>query len=148
MPLRKLPTEDLFTFFARFGTLGAACDVDGLAAMYAPSVMIAGANGAHVVTPADILRAIPKRKQLLDSAGHRETTLIGCEETPLTDRYSLVRVEWRWRFERAGVESTTITLPSRFIVDCAGDTPRIVLYMNDTDVATVARERGLLPSTA
>jgi len=109
--------------------------------------MIAGPNGAQVVRSADLLRAIPKRKQLLDSAGHRDTALIGCEETPLTDRYSLVRVEWRWRFERAGVTSTTITLPSRFIVDCAGDDPHIVLYMNESDVASVARERGLLPST-
>jgi hypothetical protein len=148
MPDRKIPPEGLRAFFERFGTLSAASDVDSLVAMYAPSVMIAGPNGAQVVSPADILRVIPKRKQLLDAAGHRETALIGCEETALTNRYSLVRAEWRWRFERAGVKPTTISLPSRFIVDCAGDVPQIVLYMSDTDVATVARERGLLPSTA
>ena len=142
----NFPTERLRTFFERFERLSAVSDVDGLVAMYAPNFMIAGPNGAQVVRPADILRAIPKRKQLLDSAGHRETALIGFEETPLTDRYSLVRVEWRWRFERAGITPTTITLPSRFIVDCGGDVPHIVLYMNNTDVATVARERGLLPS--
>ena len=148
MSHRKIQSESLRTFFERFESLGAASDVDSLVAMYAPNVMIAGPNGAQVVRPADILRAIPQRKQLLDSAGHRETALVGFEETPLTDRYSLVRVEWRWRFERAAAEPTTITLPSRFIVDCAGDVPHIVLYMNDTDVATVARERGILPSTA
>jgi hypothetical protein len=144
----NIQPEGLRAFFERFESLSAASDVDSLVAMYAPNFMIAGPNGAQVVRPADILRAIPKRKQLLDAAGHRETALVGCEETPLTDRYSLVRVEWRWRFERAGVKPTTITLPSRFIVDRAGDVPQIVLYMNDTDVATVARERGLLPSTA
>jgi hypothetical protein len=148
MSHRTIPPESLRTFFERFESLSAASDVDSLVAMYAPNVMIAGPNGAQVVRPTDILRAIPRRRQLLDSAGHRETALIGFEETPLTDRYSLVRVEWRWRFERAGVKPTTITLPSRFIVDRAGDVPQIVLYMNDTDVATVARARGLLPSTA
>ena len=141
----EFPTERLRMFFERFERLSAASDVDSLVAMYAPNFLFAGPNGAQVVRTADILRAIPKRKQLLDAAGHRETALIGFEETPLTDRYSLVRVEWRWRFEAAGVEPTTITLPSRFIVDCAGDVPHIVLYMNETDVATVARERGLLP---
>jgi hypothetical protein len=144
---RKIQTGGLRTFFEQFESLSAASDVDSLAAMYAPNFLFAGPNGAQVVRTADILRAIPKRKQLLDSAGHRETALIGFEETPLTDRYSLVRVEWRWRFEAAGVEPTTITLPSRFIVDCAGDVPQIVLYMNESDVATVARERGLLPPT-
>ena len=148
MSHRKIQPESLRTFFERFESLGAASDVDSLVAMYAPNFMIAGPNGAQVVRPTDILRAIPRRRQLLDSAGHRETALIGFEETPLTDRYSLVRIDWRWRFERAGIEPTTITLPSRFIVDCAGDVPQIVLYMNDTDVATVAQERGLLPSTA
>jgi len=144
----QIPTERLRAFFERFESLSAASDVDGLVAMYAPTFMIAGPHGAQVVRSADILRAIPQRKQLLDSAGHRETALVGFEETPLTDRYSLVRVEWRWRFEPAGVKPTMITLPSTFIVDCAGDVPHIVLYMNETDVATVARERGLLPSTA
>ena len=148
MPHTKNPTEGLHAFFERFESLSAASDVDSLVAMYAPTFMFAGPNGAQVVRPADILRAIPQRKQLLDSAGHRETALNNFEETPLTDRYSLVRVEWRWRFERAGVKPTTITLSSTFIVDCARDVPQIVLYMNDTDVATVARERGLVPSTA
>ena len=146
MPHGKIQTEGLRAFFERFETLSAAADADSLVAMYAPNFMLAGPNGVQVVRSADILRAIPKRKQLLDSAGHRETALIGFEETPLTDRYSLVRVEWRWRFERAGITPTTITLPSRFIVDCGGDVPHIVLYMNDTDVATVAQKRGLLPS--
>ncbi len=148
MPHPRVQAEGLRAFFERFERLSAASDVDSLVAMYAPNFMIAGPNGAQVVRPADILRAIPRRRQLLDSAGHRETALIGFEETPLTDRYSLVRVDWRWRFERAGGQPTTITLPSRFIVDCAGDAPQIVLYMNETDVATVARDRGLLPSTA
>ena len=147
MPHKTFQTKGLRAFFERFETLSAGADVDSLVATYAPNFMLAGPNGAQVVRSVDILRAIPKRKQFLDSAGHRETALIGFEETPLTDRYSLVRVEWRWRFERAGITPTTITLPSRFIVDCAGDVPQIVLYMNDTDVATVARERGLLPST-
>jgi hypothetical protein len=148
MPHGTFQTEGLRAFFERVEKLSAAADADSLVAMYAPHFMLAGPNGAQVVRSSDIRRAIPQRKQLLDSAGHRETALIGCEDTPLTERYSLVRVEWRWRFERAGLEPTTITLPSRFIVDCGGDVPQIVLYMNETDVATVARERGLLPPTA
>src|SRR5262245_16658449 len=136
----KIRTEGLREFFERFETVSARSDADGLVAMYASNVMIAGPSGAQVVTAADILRAIPKRRQLLDSAGHRETALLSCEETRLTDRYSLARLEWRWRFERAGIEPATITLPSTFIVDCAGDLPQIVLYMNDRDVTTVVRE--------
>jgi|SRR5215831_10285295 len=144
MPHQEIPTEGLRSFFERFQSLSAASDVDGLAAMYAGHVMIAGAIGAQVVSVADLQRAIPKRKQLLASAGCQETTLVGFEETELTDRYSLVRAQFRWQFKAASGQSATVTLPSMFVVDRGGDSPHIVLYLNEHDVVSVLRERGLL----
>jgi Domain of unknown function (DUF4440) len=147
MPLQKFSTGGLRAFFERFQTLSAASDTDGLAAMYATNVMVAGPNGTQVVTSEDLLRAIPKRKQLFESAGYRETELVGFEEAPLTNRYSLVRAEWRWQFQPIEGQPLSVTLPSTFIVDGAGDAPHIVLYMNQQDIGGVLRERGLLPST-
>jgi hypothetical protein len=146
MPHQEIPTGGLRSFFERFQALSAASDIDGLVAMYAANVMIAGPNGTQVVTSDDLLRAIPKRKQLFESAGHRETALGGFEETPLTDRYSLVRAQWRWYFQPKDGQPVRVTLPSTFIVDCDGDAPHIVLYLNQQDIAGVLRERGLLPS--
>lgn len=54
MPHQEIPTEGLRAFFERFQSLSAASDVDGLAAMYAGQVMIAGAHGAQVVSSADL----------------------------------------------------------------------------------------------
>ena len=139
MPHQKFPTEGLRTFFERLRSLSAASDVDGLAAMYAGQVMVAGANGAQVVSAADLQRAIPKRKQFLESAGCRDTVLVGFEETALTDRYALVRAQFQWRFDAADGQPATITLPSTFVVDCGGDSPHIVLYMNEQDVVSVLR---------
>lgn len=144
MPHQEIPTESLRTFFERFQSLSAASDVDGLAAMYAGHVMIAGANGVHVVSSADLQRAIPKRKQLLESVGCHNTALVGFEQTALTDRYALVRAQFEWQLDGAYGESTSVTLPSSFIVDRGGDSPHIVLYLNEHDVLSVLRERGLL----
>jgi hypothetical protein len=113
--------------------------------MYAGSVMIAGPKGAQVVSSADLQRAIPKRRQLLESVGYQDTALVGFEETTLTDRYALVRAQFRWQFQAANGEPATVTLPSTFIVDRGGDSPSIVLYMNEQDVVSVLRERGVLP---
>lgn len=145
MPHREISAGGLRAFFERFQSLSAASDVDGLAAMYAGNVMIAGPNGAQVVNSADMQRAIPKRKQLLDSVGCQETVLVGLEETALTDRYSLVRAQFRWHFQAASGQPATVTLPSTFIVDRGGDSPQIVLYMNEQDVVSLLRERGVLP---
>jgi ketosteroid isomerase-like protein len=148
MPHQKIATEGLRSFFERFQSLSAASDVEGLAAMYAGNVMIAGANGTQVVSSADLQRAIPKRKQLLESAGCQDTALVGFEETSLTDRYSLVRAQFRWSFGAADGQSATVTLPSTFVVDRGGDSPHILLYLNERDVVSVLRERGVLAPVA
>jgi hypothetical protein len=146
MPHQKIATEGLRAFFERFQSSSAASDVDQLTAMYAPSVMIAGPHGSQVVGATDLQRAIPRRRELLESAGHSETALVGFEETALTERYALVRAQFRWRFESANGEPLTIALPSTYVVDRGGDSPRIVVYMNEQDVVSVLRERGVLPA--
>jgi len=144
MSHQKIPTEGLRSFFDRFQSLSAASDVEGLAAMYAGNVMIAGANGAQVVSSETLQRAIPKRKQLLESVGYQNTALVEFEETALGDRYSLVRAQFQWHFKPANSEPATVTLPSIFVVDRGGDSPHIVLYLNEHDVVSVLRERGVL----
>ena len=145
MPHDRFPTDGLRSFFDRFQSLSAASDLDGLAAMYAAQVMIAGPNGTLVVNAADLQRAIPKRKLLLESAGYQDTELVGFEETALTARYSLVRAQFQWRFRATDDRPATVTLPSTYIVDGGSGSPRIVLYLNEQDVVSVLRERGLLP---
>jgi len=142
---QKKPAEELRAFFERFQSLSAASDVERIAAMYAGSVMIAGPRGSQVVSAADLQRAIPMRRQLLESAGYQDTALVGFEEAALTDRYALVRAQFRWQFKDANLEPITVTLPSTFVVDRGGDAPRIVVYMNEQDVVSVLRDRGVLP---
>ena len=144
MPHQEIRATGLRAFFERFQSLSSASDVEGLAAMYSEKVMIAGANGVQVVSSADMQRAIPKRKQLLESLGYQDTALVGYEETALTDRYALVRAQFRWHFTAANARPAIVTLPSVFIVDRDGDSPHIVLYLNERDVVGVLRERGVL----
>ena len=147
MSHQEIPTGGLRAFFEQFQSLSAASDVKELAAMYAGNVMIAGANGVQVVSSTDLQRAIPKRQQVLESVGYQDTALVGFEETALTNRYSLVRAQFRWHFTPANGPSTTVTLPSTFIVDRGGDSPQIVLYLNERDVVSVLRERSIALST-
>ena len=140
------PAGGLRSFFERFQTLNARADLEKLIELYASSVMVAGPAGPNVITPSDLLRVIPKRKQLLDDAGHRETALVSFEESPLTPRYSLVRTEWQWVFEQASGAQTAVMLPSTFVVDRSGAAPHILVYILHDDVTAVLRQRGLLAS--
>jgi len=135
MPHQEIGTEGLRSFFERFQRISAAPDLEALAGMFTSTVMMAGPSGARAVSSADMLNAVAKRKRLFESAGHRETALVGFEEQSLTDRYSIVRTEWRWRFE-CGAEPITVSLPATFIVDRSADSPRIVVLRD------ASRHRG------
>src|SRR5262245_57655830 len=93
--------RSIAAFFRRFEARSAALDVEGLVDLYAPAFLMAGPRGTQVVNARDLVYAIPKRKQLFDAAGCRSTTLVSVDETRLDDRYSLVRTEWEWAFQRA-----------------------------------------------
>ena len=134
-------------FFRRFEAQNAAADLDGLTALYAPAFLKAGPDGTQVVNARDLIHAIPKRKQLFAAAGCRSTTLLSVDETRLDDRYSLVRTEWEWAFQRADGTTAVISQPSTFIVDRAADGGKIVCYMNHGDVVAEMRACGLLATT-
>jgi len=144
--LQKETTVGLRPFFERFQMLNGRADVEKLIELFAASVTVAGPAGANVITAPQLLGAIAKRKQLFDDAGHRETALVGFEETLLTARYSLVRTEWQWEFAPPSGEPTTVRLPSTYLVDRSGDAPHILVYILHDDVTAVLRQRGLLAS--
>jgi ketosteroid isomerase-like protein len=136
----EFATEGLRSFFGAFERENAAADVEALARLYAPSILVAGPNGSQVVSRDDLLRAIPKRKQMFETAGHRSTKLAALQETKLDDRYTLARTEWRWQFDAPA----ELTVPSTFIVDRSGTELRIVLYMMHHDIARLLKDHGLI----
>ena len=82
--------------------------------------------GGQPVRAADLQQAIPKRKDLFKSLGCTSTHLATLEETVLDDRYSLVRAEWHWRFERSFEAVVEFTLPSSNAVPETGQMGQIV----------------------
>ena len=138
----EFATEGLRSFFGAFERENAAADIDRLARLYAPAILVAGPNGSQVVSRDDLLRAIPKRKQMFEAAGHRSTKLAALQETKLDDRYTLARTEWLWQFARSGEAPTELTLPSTFIVERLDGEFRIVVYMMHHDIGRVLATRA------
>lgn len=136
------------SFFRTFEQLSAASNAADLAGLYAPSFLMAGPNGSQWVRASDLQLAIPKRKALFESLGCISTHLAALEETGLDDRYSLVRTEWRWRFERSAEAAVEFMLPSSFLIDRSLNRWQIVAYIPHADVMAELRRRGLLAADA
>jgi hypothetical protein len=137
---------DIQAFFKRYERASAANDAETLAGLFAPSFLSAGPAGAQIVQTHDLVEAIPKRRQMLESVGCRPPALVSVQSTALDVRYSLVRTEWRWRVVHAGQAPADFTLPSTFIVEQSRGVLRIVCYLPHQDIMAVLRERGLMPS--
>jgi hypothetical protein len=140
-------TEPISGFIERYARYSAAGDADNLAAMYAPAVLVGRPQGSQLTPAADILRSIPQRKRLLQSAGAGDARLTSLHESPLDDRYTLVKTTWKWPFTTSGDQSVDLELPSTFIVERTDDDLRIVVYLAHYDLMAMLRERRLLPST-
>jgi hypothetical protein len=134
-------TVQLRPFFEAFQARNAAGDIDAVAQMYAPTIMVAGPSGASAVSAVALIGAIRQRKQLFDSLGCPPAALAGVSGMKLDERYALARTEWRFFLPP---DREAVTLSSTFIIDGIGTAdPRIVLYMNHRDLMAVLRDRGV-----
>ena len=132
-------------FMDRYSRATASGDAETLGALFAPTFLTASPSGAQSVRASDLVPAIPRRLQMLESIGCQLPRLASVQDTPLDARYSLVSTEWRWRVVRGGELVVDLILPSTFIVDRTGSSPQIVCYLPHQDIVTVLRDRGLLP---
>ena len=136
------------SFFRTFEQLSAEWNAADLAGLYAPSFLLAGPSGSQLVRAADLQQAIPKRKDLFKTLGCTSTQLATLQETSLDDRYSLVRTEWHWRFERSSEALVEFTLPSSYVIERSPDRWQIVAYIPHADIMAELRRRGLLAPVA
>lgn len=132
-------------FMDRYAQATASGDAETLGTLFAPTFLTASPSGPQIVRATDLVPAIPRRLQMLESIGCQLPLLASVQDTPLDARYSLVRTEWSWRVVRGGELVVDLILPSTFIVDRTGSSPQIVCYLPHQDIVTVLRDRGLLP---
>jgi len=113
------------------------------AMLYAPTFMVASADGVRAVTPEQLAAVASKRKVLFEQLGRRSTTLASVEERNIDAHYVMTTTEWRWHFEPEGGAAFDITLPATHILHRSPEGLRIVFYRSG-DVVQVLKERGLI----
>jgi hypothetical protein len=132
-------------FMDRYARATASGDAQTLGTLFAETFLTASPTGPQIVRASDLVPAIPRRRQMLESIGCQLPLLVSAQDTTLDARYSLVRTEWRWRVMRGGELAADLILPSTFVVDRSGSSPQIVCYLPHQDIMTVLRDRGLVP---
>ena len=133
--------QNLREFFSAFEHPGSG-EV-AYATLYAPTFLVAGAEGVRALTPEQLGAVASKRKALFEQLGRQNTVLASLEERDIDAHYVLTTTEWRWHFEPEGKAAFDITLPTTHIVHRSAEGWRIVFYRSG-DVMEALKERGLI----
>jgi hypothetical protein len=131
-------------FFDQYTRSRSALDIDLIASQYPDAFMMAGPAGARVAEKASVLAAFAKGQELLKALGHKSTRVRALDETRLDDRYTLVRAQFVWRFERQAIQPTDVTVDSTFVLYSNHGPLAIVFQHEREDFQVALRAHGVL----
>jgi hypothetical protein len=129
-------------FLERFERNANSGDVDELVAQFADVFLKADPGGTHAVPSSTLRMAIPQRKKMFESSGYGATKLASVKEMQLDDRYMLLQTEWLMKFEGKSGPGEDLTLRTTFLVYCADEGAKIVLYLSHEELTQILRGRG------
>jgi hypothetical protein len=96
---------------------------------------------AATVTRAAMLEVLPRRREMFERIGARQSELVEAAETRLDERHTLVRTAWRWRLAAASDTPEELVLRSTFLLRREETGWRIVVYLNHQDVPALLAAR-------
>jgi hypothetical protein len=132
-------------FLQAYEANAAARDIAAILAQFSDPFMAAGPTGVQCLRSADFAAALPKRVQLFAGLGAQPSKLVSCEETRLDARFVMAETRWQMTFIREGQPTREALADSLFILDTAGETPKIIFYLAHKDLMATLREGGILP---
>jgi hypothetical protein len=132
----------LTCFIQSFALHTATRNLPAIVEQFTDTFLAAGPAGAQCVRAADFALALPRRAELFASLDCEPAELIHVQPSPIDDRYALVHTTWRFTFRRDTGETDSVDSVSLFLVDTAGDVPRILAYISPQDILETIRRRG------
>jgi Domain of unknown function (DUF4440) len=126
-------------FFAQYERANALSDVSAITALYADVFLFGGPAGVRCVDKADLVKAIPMRKQYFASLGLVEARFAGLEETAFDAKFVLARTSWTMAFRVAG-DRKELHTAATYILERTGETMAIVMQIDHQDLAAKLKE--------
>lgn len=124
---------DVRAFFQRYDRAADDFDSAALTSSFCDVFLSLDASSAAALSPAALLAALPRRRQLFQAIGSDGLELADITEMPLDDLHTLVRTSWNLRM-RDEPPRGLICLRSTFILRKDEGAWRIVLYLNHQDM--------------
>jgi hypothetical protein len=134
-------------FFARYEQAANSFDADIVTSEFSDCFMGADPNGVACIQNDDMFRkAIPQRHAFFQQIGFRSAKILGLVETPLDERYTMVKVHWHMIFEKQPRQPLHFKFFVTYVLFDTGTGPKVVFYISHDDEQKVMKDAGLIGS--
>jgi hypothetical protein len=133
------------TFFEEYKRNSNLNETGAVISQFAETFLVAGSQGAQVITASAFALALPRRKKQFEEMGCRSTDLMSLRETALGNHYVMAETEWRMTFVRGEKPPQEVTVASTFIVYTGNERPKIVFYLPQHDVIALLKNHEVGP---
>lgn len=131
-------------FFERYVRSRNTMEAGLIDEQYPDAFMFAGPGGARIAEKQVVMAGLTKGHQLFKALGHRSTTLASLNEMMLDERYTLVRAQFVWHFEKPSEQPIDVEVDSTFILFIKDGVAKIVFQHEHEDFQQALRARGVL----
>lgn len=136
--------HSLRSFFDQYAQATNEMKASTIAGFYADNFIAAGPKGNMVFQNDEkFLQWLTRLKEFNEQAKMGRMRIVGFEESPVSEHYQMVVVEWGVTFEKTGDD--LITFKISYFVDVTGKMPRIIMYISHLDQEDYMRGKGVYP---
>jgi hypothetical protein len=135
--------EKLRDYFERYARTALGPEPETLADFYDASFLAAGPKGGAAFTNDESFLAWLREVHAFNArSGMTSMAVDGVGETPISDAWVLVTVEWAATFRRTG--DTPIRFSISYLLRTSGESPKVAAYISHEDQEDAMRAHGLL----
>lgn len=132
-------------FFARYEEGANSFDPDLVCSLYTTEFLGGGPSGVMCGRNDESLRKfVIQRQAFFQQIGFQSAKVMGVEETPLDDRYTMAKVRWRMTFEKQPGGLLDFEFYLTYFLFDPGSGPKVVFWISHDDEQQVLQEAGLI----
>jgi hypothetical protein len=134
-------------FFTRYEEGANSFDSDLVASQFTASFMGGDPNGVACLQNDETFRnVIPERRAFFQQIGFRSAKILGVEETPLDERYTMAKVHWHMVFQKQVGHPLDFKFFVTYFLFDPGSGPKVAFYISHDDKRKLMQEAGLIPT--
>ena len=135
-------TDAVKRLFVEYEKAFNVLDVEKQVPFFAEHFISAGPKGSIAQGRDEFAKMAIKAAEFYRSVGQTSAKILSMDEIPISNEYSMVRVQWGVTFRKTG--NRLIEFDVTYFIQMTGPEPKIIMFIVHQDEEKAMKELGLL----